>query len=107
MNKRKKTAISLSVVIIYTGAHDASSHEDPRASICPAPVGAIRSDRKIRETYLCLSVGAGRLDVAGLLALVANLLTTSVLLGAVTAEVAVLAAVVALGAVGTVTWDCG
>lgn len=41
--------------------------------------------------------------MASLLALVADLLTASVLLGAVAAEVAVLTAVVALGAVGTVT----
>lgn len=40
--------------------------------------------------------------MAGLLALVANLLAASVLLGAIPAEVAVLATVVAFGAVGTI-----
>lgn len=67
----------------------------------------MRSDRKIREkdTFLCLGVGARRLDVAGLLAFVADFLAAGVLLGAVTAEVAVLAAVVALGAVGAITWN--
>lgn len=57
--------------------------------------------------HASLGVGARRLDVAGLLALVADLLATGVLLGAVPAEVAVLAAVVALGAVGAVTWGWG
>jgi len=41
--------------------------------------------------------------VTSLLALVADLLATSVLLGAVPAEMAILTAVVALGAIGTVT----
>ena len=48
-----------------------------------------------------LVVGALGLNVARLLALVADLLAASRLLGAVTREVAVLAAVVALGAVDT------
>lgn len=48
-----------------------------------------------------LVAGALGLDVARLLALVADLLAASRLLGAVTREVAVLAAVVALGAVDT------
>lgn len=43
--------------------------------------------------------------MTGLLALVADLLATSVLLGAVSAEVAVLAAVVALGAIGAIPCD--
>lgn len=49
-----------------------------------------------------LGGGALGLDVAGLLALVADLLATGRLLGAVTGEVTVLAAVVALRAVGAV-----
>jgi len=48
-----------------------------------------------------LVVGAGSLDVASLLALVADLLTTSRLLGAVTRVVTRLATVVALHAVNT------
>jgi len=49
-----------------------------------------------------LSAGALRLDVAGLLALVADLLTRARVLRAVAREVTGLAAVVALGAVDTV-----
>lgn len=49
-------------------------------------------------------VGALSLDVTALLALVANLLATSGLLGAVTGVVSGLAAVVALHAVDTLAW---
>lgn len=52
-----------------------------------------------------LVVGALGLDVAGLLALVADLLTTSRLLGAVARVVARLAAVVALHAVDALACD--
>lgn len=51
-----------------------------------------------------LVVGALSLDVAWLLALVANLLSASRLLGAVAGEMTTLATVVALGAVGAVAW---
>jgi len=54
------------------------------------------------NTVQHLSAGALGLDVAGLLALVADLLATARVLGAVTGEVTGLAAVVALGAVDTV-----
>jgi hypothetical protein len=54
------------------------------------------------NTVQHLSAGALGLDVAGLLALVADLLATAGVLGAVTGEVTGLAAVVALGAVDTV-----
>jgi hypothetical protein len=50
-------------------------------------------------------VRALALNVASLLALVAHLLATGRLLGAVTGEVTSLAAVVALGALDTVAWD--
>lgn len=53
------------------------------------------------ESIPILVVGALSLDVASLLALVADLLTASGLLGAVTGVVARLAAVVALHAVNT------
>ena len=51
-----------------------------------------------------LVVGALSLDVSGLLALVADLLATSSLLGAVTGVVARLATVVALHAVDALTY---
>jgi hypothetical protein len=90
------------IVIIYTGAHNAIL-ENPRTSICRAHarVSALQFPRT--DSTNCLGgVGASGLDVTSLLALVADLLATSVLLGAVTAEVTVLTAVVALGSVGTV-----
>lgn len=55
----------------------------------------------LRNRVTILVAGALRLDVSRLLALVADLLTTSGLLGAVTGVVARLAAVVALHAVDT------
>lgn len=54
------------------------------------------------DTVQHLSAGALGLDVAGLLALVADLLATARVLGAVTREMTGLAAVVALGAVDAV-----
>lgn len=53
-----------------------------------------------------LVVGASSLDVAGLLALVANLLATGGLLGAVTRVVARLATVVAAHAVNALACCC-
>lgn len=59
-----------------------------------------------RRTILAtLVVGALSLDVTGLLALVADLVTTSGLLGAVSGVVARLAAVVALHAVDTLAYS--
>ena len=81
-------------ISLSTLAHPSFRHQR-RHQIRPEDMGE----------HTSLGVGARRLDVAGLLALVADLLTASVLLGAVAAEVAVLTAVVALGAVGAVT--CG
>ena len=58
----------------------------------------------LRKRVAILVVGALSLDVSSLLALVADLLTTSGLLGAVTRVVARLAAVVALHAVDTLAY---
>lgn len=66
----------------------------------------VKSSRLYAAAHLGGHLGGGALglDVAGLLALVADLLAGGGTLGAVTGEVTVLAAVVALGAVDTVTW---
>lgn len=80
-------------------------------SLPPSSVRALHTaTQRIRSVvnsrlYAAAHLGAGALglDVAGLLALVADLLAGGGTLGAVTGEVAVLAAVVALGAVDAVT----
>lgn len=81
-------------------------------SLPPSSVRALHTTtqriRSVVKIVVCmpqahLGGGALGLDVAGLLALVADLLAGGGTLGAVTGEVTVLAAVVALGAVDAVT----
>lgn len=77
-------------------------HEPPHSR---GPFAAATRRKETTGTLVdldALSVGALRLDVASLLALVAQLLAACRLLGAVTGEVTTLATVVALGALGAV-----
>lgn len=73
-------------------------------SNCLETESAGKADNSSPIVIADLVVGALGLDVSGLLALVADLLAAGRLLRAIAGEVAVLAAVVALGAIGAVAF---